>query len=241
MDSLENNFLLFLKDDSTPHFTTFLPYSLELNDHDWEVALTDIVLPDYSNKLSCENYVFYIGNSDDREKLQLISGEFSSIPELVAMINAEITKKQAGTLVSLHYNEKTYKIDFSFATDNWYFELESQPLASLLGCISGKRYTKKDHSGDRSPNLRDANQLLFVHCDIMNESIHGNSLLDLLRVVPIPEQVSSSQQLLHPVEFGFFHYFPVKFTRISKISITLRNKYGNLFGLTQVCFTQFRV
>lgn len=236
IDLMSNSSMNIFKNNTTNNYTVLLPKKITLNG-EWEVALTEIQIPNNFNnvtkgnnrvifeELKPNNWYFVEGKT-----YELKEKNYLNVQNIVEEINNGF--EQILHQKIFEYDTKTNKVMINISTDplarkilykNIYLE---NKLALQLGFTPGVnilQYTK-------SPNPVSINHGLFdyvlVYCDIIESQIISDTYAQVLKVFTRKNKLDDVT--IFSKEFHNLEYVPILKKEFDTIEINLRTITGEL-------------
>jgi hypothetical protein len=191
----QNNFYINLPSNthtihtpnSSSQFRVRLPHEVRLDGH-WEVALVELQYPRSWNNISEEesdisglnNNQLMLGAGSRRVTLTIWPGFYESADQLSEAI-AEAKQVHAGLKDTwLGYQRLRNKF---FYNSSDYKMIIPAKLQYMMGF--DQQRIEETKLAVYPPDIRGGMDSLFVYCDLVEPQIVGNSLQQLLRIVPI--------------------------------------------------------
>jgi len=256
-------------DNRIGRYQTYLPHRINLKDEKWEVALTEIsysksyynVLPGSTVALQRSSGGL-IGNPRKIEH-----GFYETIDQLMTHINRLLLEENTLDEPVMIFKDnftrhakfligKTKKDSIRGSNDNEHvYPLIKGDLTHLLGLTNEEDvyFPKEAKSNDidqddlppviglRPIDLTRGVGNLYIYCDIIRQSIVGNTLTKLLKVVQVPNVVKFGDQITITPENPV--YIPLEKTDFSSILIDIKDQTGETipfqFGRT-ICTLHFK-
>ena len=200
------------------------PQTFDLNG-EWEVGLYSISYPNtwYTlQKYQHQNHIYYStdGGKTFWTSARVDYGYYTSIPELIKSINAAMKNELKNNNVAFSYNLRTHKVKVTLAAKHQIL-LRSQ-MAKILGFGGDDIKIRKSQE---SPNVAELQIItsVYVYCDIVQPQIVGNTMVPLLRTIP----VSGNSGDVITKTFTNIQYVPVQTKSLEDIEILLRTDTGD--------------
>ena len=146
-------------------------------------------------------------------------GYYTSMPELIKSINAAMKKELTNNNITFSFNPRTHKVKVILAAKH-YIALHGQ-LAKILGFGEDVKVRKSKES----PYVAELHSItsIYVYCNIVQPQIVGNTMVPLLRTIP----VSGNSSDLITKTFTNIQYVPVQTKSFEDIKILLRTDTGD--------------
>ena len=200
------------------------PQTFDLNG-EWEVGLYSISYPNTWYTLEKRQHMNHIYYSTDGGKTFWTSakvdyGYYTSVPKLIKAINPAMKKELKNNNAVLSYNLRTHKVKVTLAPKHYI--LFRPQMARILG-FGGDDI--KILKSQESPNVAELQIItsIYVYCDIVQPQIVGNTMVLLLRTIP----VSGNSGDVITKTFTNIQYVPVQTKSFEDIEILLRTDTGD--------------
>lgn len=246
IDLMSNSSMKVFENNTTSNFTVLLPKKIVLKG-DWQVALTEIQLPNCFNnvtkhnnriifeELKPNNWYFVEGKT-----YELKHSNYKNIQEIVNELNEGFLQVLEQKI--FEYDKETNKINITISKakdvrkilyKNIYLE---NKLALQLGFTPGAnilQYTK-------SPNPVEINHGLFdyvmVYCDIIESQIISDTYAQVIKV--FTRENISHEKTVFSKEFHNLEFVPVVKKEFDTVEINLRTITGNfmpfIYGISNL-------
>lgn len=194
----------------------------------WEVGLAEIQYPRTWNTLNRgENIHYWIDGESERWKLRVVAGQYPSIQSILDTIMRNMNE-DAKKNIFFEYNENNRRVHV-YLYNNAKVKFESSMMCRLLGFDPKTQITMsgKDnvyHEAVRIPDLSLNKNGIFIYTDICAHTPVGDSIVPLLRIVPIEGQDGD----IVTKTYDKPHYLPVSKSHIDIIKIELSDDSGKL-------------
>ena len=198
------------------------PQTFDLNG-EWEVGLYSISYPNTWYTLQKHQRNIYYstdGGKNFWNSARVDYGYYTTIPELIKSINAAMKKELTNNNIAFSYNPRTHKVKVTLAAKHHIYLREQ--LARILG-FGGKDL--KIRKTQECPYVAELQIItsIYVYCDIVQPQIVGNTMVPLLRTIP----VSGNPGDVITKTFTNIQYVPVQTKSFEDIEILLRADTGD--------------
>ena len=191
---------------------------------DWELALTEIHYPHNWNNVR-ENFQnrFYLRNQESFgiwEALIIPPGHYSSIEDILSKMNELVDNEKSFTDdVNFSYDTLTRKVTVHLQNDA---ELYFGHIGYVLG-FSPEDYISKSSTAESEVDLEHGFHDLYVYCDIIQPQYVGDTLVPLLRIIPVEgeDRQRISKSFLCP------QYIPVSRKQFESIEVNIKRDTGD--------------
>ena len=191
---------------------------------DWELALTEIHYPhSWNNVRGNFQNRFYLRNQESFgiwEALIIPPGHYSSIEDILSKMNELIdNEKSFSDDVKFSYDTLTRKVTVHLQNDT---ELYFGDIGYVLG-FSPEEVISKSSTAEREVDLEHGFHDLYVYCDIIQPQYVGDTLVPLLRIVPVEgeDRQRISKSFLRP------QYIPVSRKQFESIEVNIKRDTGD--------------
>jgi hypothetical protein len=231
--------------NTVSNYTTRLPSPLELSGQ-WEVGLVEIIYPrTWYNVLKGECYIDILNERGENHiRLPMQEGYYSSANEIIDTIKAilrgavegidigmgdtktkvviNLERKTGVTLegIDIGLADRTRKVNVNLSRN---IGLRLSPeLAHILGFEKTKLGSGRQHIGVSAADVNRAYTSLFVYCDLVQESIVGDTKAPLLRTLNVEGQYGDIVQKIYnnPI------YVPLQKTHFDTVEINIKTENG---------------
>jgi hypothetical protein len=212
--------------NTTSQFRVRLPHEIRLNGQ-WEVALVELQYPRSWNNVSEEqsdiaglqNNQIAMGNSRRKITLTIWPGFYESAAQLSEAI-AEAKQTHAG-LKDTWLGYQRLRNKFFYNSSDY-----KMIIPAKLQYMMGFEHQRMDETTLAAfpPDIRGGMDSLFVYCDLVEPQIVGNSMQQLLRIVPIKGRHGDyiSSVFVAP------HYIRILRREFSTVEITIKTDTNRL-------------
>jgi hypothetical protein len=215
-----NSSLDFFPDNTLTHYHTKLPQDINLNGN-WEAGLVEIQYPHMWYNVREEEAWFRIKTHSDGMlyKVALKTGYYESAAKLIRCMNGVKDMLPEEHKVLFLYDDTTTKvtIDIEFGA---FVEL-SPVLQSILG-MNNQEIGIGRHEGTRVVDVDRGFYSLYIYCSLLEPRLVGDSLVPLLRIVPIR---GKDGDMITKI-YENVHYMPVQQKHFNTVEIDIRNDTG---------------
>ena len=217
----------FYPDNTLSSFTTRLPNSIDL-DGDWEVGLVEIQYPhNWYNVPKDEGRIyntFFISTPQDFVgELWIDPGYYPSVEKLVETIEHKMNNATNRTVkrVKWYYSPITGKVKVLFH-EGMQFRLVPH-MQRMLGLHSDIFDVSSGQTlqGEEITDL-DPIDSMYVYCDVVEPRVVGDSLVPLLRIVPVEGEHNDLVTRI----YENVHYVRLQRKSFEAIEINIRDRTG---------------
>ena len=179
--------------NTAAQYTTKLPHALSL-EGDWEVALTEISVPDMFHNVKKDSCFLTLTEAfSTRYTIPIEEGYYESIDELAKYLSDMLGYR------GISFTMVGQKVKMSIKGElivnfNIY-------LAKKLGFNHLMGYSQGDHHAQYPSNMsQETVPTLFVYCDVLEHVVVGDVMAPLLRIVDMSRKKSYGRmhQVLNP-------------------------------------------
>ena len=206
-------------DNSPGHFYTNLPQTYTLNEY--EVGLSEIQFPSTLSNLTTDMIIVYKHDYEDALKTYTLpSGLYDSPSTIAKELNRLIENKKHRNKTKFVYNKSSrrttlqvYKNEMILLTPSLsnLLQLPDYLIEGPVTMISG---------GDMEVSGNSVS--MYVYCDIVSHRQVGDTMVPLLRTIPITDKQGS---VIYQI-FEKPHYLPLSRSTFSTIEVLLSNGQG---------------
>ena len=190
---------------------------------DWELALTEIHYPhSWNNVRGKFQNRFYLRNQESfRIWMALIipPGHYSYVEDILSKMNELVdNEKRFSDDVKFSYDTLTRKVTVHLQNDA---ELYFGDIGYVLG-FSTEEVISKSSTAEREVDLEHGFHNLYVYCDIIQPQYVGDTLVPLLRIIPVEGEDGQriSKSFLRP------QYLPVSRKQFESIEVNIKRDTG---------------
>ena len=189
----------------------------------YTVALTEIQYPNSWNNIKDGSFTLQkTGNTNDRQTVRLLEGRYVTMEQLIEAFQKQLENLRANTYVIVHWDKIRRKTLINITRDGAVLTISKQ-LAQILG-FRGRRFVKGVHTSEYHTDIDEGMSAIYVYSSIVQNQLVGDSLVPLLRVVPIrgrSDELYRSEEFLHP------YYLPTVNETTSELGFYLRRDDGD--------------
>lgn len=220
-----NSSMQYYPDNTLAAFTTMLPNMVELLG-DWEVGLVEIQYPYNWNNVSVdsESRTFSLSVQTVTDwvdySFTIPPGYYPNIMRLLSAIvtNANTTIQDPNFKLIMYNLRAERKVRLGQKTScTLTVPLQLQQLLGLEQSTLNAHYDRSSKAVDLEPV-----NTLFVYCDIVEPRVVGDSLVPLLRIVPVEGE--HGKLITH--SYQNVHYFKVQKKTFQNIEVNIRDHTG---------------
>ena len=190
---------------------------------DWELALTEINYPhSWNNVRGNFQNRFYLRNEESSgiwEALIIPSGHYSSVADILSKMNELVdNEKRFSDDVKFSYDTLSRKVTVHLQNDA---ELYFGDIGYVLG-FSPEKDISKSSTAEREVDLEHGFHDLYVYCDIIQPQYVGDTLVPLLRIIPVEGEDGQriSKSFVRP------QYLPVSRKQFESIEVNIKRDTG---------------
>ena len=190
---------------------------------DWELALTEIRYPhSWNNVRGNFQNRFYLRNQESSgpwEALIIPPGHYSSIEDILSKINELVdNEKSFSDHVKISYDTLTKKVTVHLQNEA---KLYFGDTGYVLG-FSPEEVISKSSTAEREVDLEHGFHDLYVYCDIIQPQYVGDTLVPLLRIIPVEGEDGQriSKSCVRP------QYLPVSRKQFESIEVNIKRDTG---------------
>ena len=227
-----NSSMNYFPKNTLTNFTTKLHHEISLTD-DWEVGLSEIILPknwfnvDKNQYVQIKHYVEEEGMVFTSDKYFIPPGYYTKIESLVSRINAAIShiNTRENPIIKLAVISET-SIEVIIDTDHEI--IFSEGLYDVLGIHERYRVLFRNMSGGELRQainvkpLYDNTQTFYIYCDILENVAVGDTLAPLLRTIDVEGERGT---MIHR-NFDQPRYLPVQKKNFDTLEILIKDGLG---------------
>lgn len=215
-----NSSMNFFPDNTVAHFKTKLPSEINLQG-DWELGLAEISYPHtWQNIKNGEGWMMVKTERNGVFVRKILhDGYYDSVKDLVNRLQEWLNSEK----ISLTYDDVTHRVSLKVRRSA---EIYFSPTLGEMFDLSAPLYTMNPgtYFGGKIADIHQGFYSMYVYCDLVETVVVGDSLVPLLRIVPIkgkPGEMVTQQ-------YEGIHYKPLQRNHISQIDIYLMTDYGEL-------------
>ena len=152
---------------------------------DWSkynVAFAEMQYP--NTWLTLEDATMTIWKDDSEYKARFLDARYSEMDQLIAAITQMLANYHVQPHVTVHYDQYTMHTTVVIRAHNVKIQF-GKLLASILGFPADTDICKGVHKSERASDLDNGMTALYVYLDILQNQMVGDSLVPLLRTVPL--------------------------------------------------------
>lgn len=210
----------YFPDNTLSHYFTRLAYPLKLTG-EWEVGLVEIQYPHEWYNVRGKECWIRVKNKNDNQYIHLIlkDGYYCSSQRLIDNLSGLISSVCQKEEVQFYFDEISQRCSL-LVGDNFEINM-SKALCDLLG-QNEQLYSPGLYFGHRVVDISKGFHSLYVYCNVLEPRMVGDSLVPLLRIVPI-------QGVHGDVVFRAYenvHYVPIQQKSFESIEIDIRDDIG---------------
>lgn len=194
----------------------------------WVVGLSEIQFPAVWRNVVDGSLTIKFEDFDRPITFKLFDGVYSSIDELIVQIHKIIQQAGVENDITLHYDHIRNRVLLKVNEKKAGFGVTfSQNILNILGLKrkAGDFYKNGTYI-ESTADITEGFSALYVYADIVQNRIVGDSMVPLLRVVPI-EKVSR-KPFVNWVRFHHIQYVRVNHTQGDTIEINIRRDNGDI-------------
>lgn len=209
-------------------FKIKIPSSLPISKGKWLVGLTEIQFPTLWKNLKSAYVCVKYDNQSNPLKCNLHDGIYDTIDDLLIEIKYALQSVQLENDIVLKYDKIRNRVIMKIQNKSAGFGISfSQNLLNMLGFIKeeGEFYQSGTYV-EKAADITEGFSALYIYSDIVESRLVGDSMANLIRVVPIERQQKSSFSGVHWVRFQNIQYIPVNKTHTDLIKIHIRRDNG---------------
>lgn len=237
--TLPNNASMLIYPTNTiANYKTCLPKTIELNG-EWEVALVEFTYPkNFHNVLEEECYIDISSNDlmeNNITRCYITTGYYSSVQELLDEIHEKI-RASCNILVARFWIEKRSaqsstkggKVAVKIMRSSYSLKL-SKELMYVLGFeMQVLSWIEKYHLGVSAADINRACNTMFIYCDLVQESIVGDSTAPLLRTTNVEVEYGDFIQKTYSNPI----YVPLRRNYFSDVEMSIKSESGQDIAFT---------
>lgn len=210
------------------HFYTKLPQSFDLSSNTYEVGLAEIQFSNSYNNIKENQAIFTFEENpiDGTKKVAVPEGLYPNAQSLINKINYLIkheVKDHKHPKIKLIYSQVTKKVTVKFSTKKNKFLLNPF-LGNLLGLEEYHLKGPANYDATKIVDLHRNFSSMYIYCDLVSHRPVGDSMVPLLRVVPV---IETHKDLVHVI-YDKPHYFPIGKRQFDTVEILLSNDSGEI-------------
>ena len=184
------------------------------------VALTEIQYP--KTWMNVTNAAFHVRFPNNNEQtVRLLEGRYTNIQQLIEAIQKHLLNLRVSNNIIVHWDKIRMKTMISITADGMSLSITEQ-LARILG-FKNKLFNKGLHTSEYHTDIDEGMSAIYVYSNIVQNRLVGDSLVPLLRVVPIrgrDDEIYRTEEFLHP------HYLPTIKETTPELEFLLRRDDG---------------
>ena len=229
-----NSSLNFYPNNKVSHYFTKLVKNIHLESGDWEVGLVEVQAPITWHNVREDECWLYISEHDPIKRRQinhkviLPAGLYKDAEKAVARLNdillgviSKFVNKSNSSPIKFFYNEDSMRASLEVSDPRLLTRL-SPKLCDFLD-IDDKEYQGPSLAISRHPLTNAFGQCsVYIYTDLIEPRHVGDTLVPLLRVVPLDGKQGTVQHKF----FDRPHYFPLIKHRFDTIEILLTDSHG---------------
>lgn len=213
-----NSSMSYYPQNTLTHYHTKLPHALDLKG-EWEVGLAELLYPHtWYNVRGKECWFSIRPEGQGSLYLTLNEGQYNTNEKLLKTMSA-LVDSMGGKGIELYYEDITQKVTINI--NEGYTMTLSAALGRLLGLSSGT-YEAGVHTSSHVVDVNQGFYSLYVYCNISEPRLVGDSLVPLLRIVPVKGK--DGETIIKSYEN--IHYVPVQQKHFDTLEIDIRDDTG---------------
>ena len=235
--TLPSNASMHLHPDNTlTHYVTSLPQRISLSG-EWECGLVEIQYPhDWYNVREKDSWFFLSESSSDGHSVGgIATGYYDGTRKLIRAINRSLACIAVRQRVKLSYSDITQKVSVRMSPSTEFTTHGS--MGVILGLDARTIRSPESHvpldgdgevytfvkEGDSVVDMKQGFESLYVYTNVVESRVVGDSLVPLLRIVPIQGEHG------HTISRHFEHvqYLPLLRKEFGTIEIDIRDDTGH--------------
>jgi hypothetical protein len=207
-------------DNTLTNYFTKLPQSIELEGK-WEVALSEIQYPrTWRNIIGNEAYLVVSNTNENWTRSIILSAGLYDTPEkLIKCLNDLLEVSIEFGNIIFTYDDITHNI--TLYVEHYYTLLLGEKLVQILG-LGQNSFSSGKYIGKNVVDIYQGFYSMYVYCNIVEQQIVGDSLVPLLRIIPVEGQ----HGYLVTKTYENPHYLPVQVKQFQTIEIDIRDDTG---------------
>ena len=186
----------------------------------YEVALSEIQYP--KSWLSVTDCSFEVHRTNaDTLTARLPDGRYVGIEQLIETIQKQLANLNIANSVAVHWDAIRMKTSVIIRPSGTCLRV-SPKLGRIMG-FETIEFTRGVHASKHHSDIDEGMSSIYVYSNIVQNRLVGDSLVPLLRVVPIRgarDELYRSEEFLHP------HYLPTVKETTSELQFYLRRDDG---------------
>lgn len=209
-------------------FKVKLPTTLPYFEGEWKVGLSEIQFPSTWKNVVGGTVTIRFDDSHPPVTFKLFDGVYSTISELINQIQKIFRNAQVDNDIVLHYDDIKNKVILKVLDRSVGFGISfSQNILNMLGLtkLPGNFYTVGIYEEGHS-DITEGFTALYVYADVVQNRIVGDSMVPLLRVVPVERIAKKSY--INWVRFHHIQYVAVNKTLQDTVEINIRRDNGDI-------------
>ena len=186
----------------------------------YAVALTEIQYPKSWLNVTDAAFEVYHANAD-KQTVRLLAGRYVSIEQLVEAFQKQIENLKLASAIIVHWDRVRMKTSISIRASGMSLSITRQ-FGQILG-FESFHFSTGLATSQHHADIDEGMSAIYVYTNIVQNQLVGDSLVPLLRVVPIRGQdgeLYRSEEFLHP------HYLPTVKETTSELQFDLRRDDG---------------
>jgi hypothetical protein len=216
-----NSSMSFYPENTLSSFTTRLPNSIDL-DGDWEVGLVEIQYPHnwYNVPMELSPRTLAITSHGVRTMVAIHPGYYPSMESLTRAVE-NVINEEVDPLGKLSYNPITGKVKGKFQVD---MTIQTPPhLQKMLG-LDSENWTVSAGRMWKALEVADLDPIdsLYLYCDVIEPRVVGDSLVPLLRIVPVEGEHNDLVTRI----YENVHYVRLQRKSFQTLEINIRDRTG---------------
>jgi hypothetical protein len=219
-----NSSMSYYPNNTLTHFMTKLPSRINL-EGDWEVGLTEMQYPHSWYNVKEEDTRQVVNNGTEGKFIDISEGYYDSLESLTTLINKTIIAQTKDKVAQVYYNPFNQKVVVDIKPNGQL--CLTNGVKALLGYNTSQGTFLGETNGMlfKSPNTVQTDlgmYAFYVYSDITEPRVVGDSMVPLLRTVPIAGKHGESVVKY----FQNIDYVPVMKKSFDTIEIDIRDDTG---------------
>jgi hypothetical protein len=186
----------------------------------YTVALTEIHYPKSWMNVTDASFTIKFPNND-AQTVKLLEGRYDDMEQLMEALQKQLVNLRVSSSIIVHYDKIRRKVLISIRQEGAVLTISEQ-LRRIFG-FKNARFDKGVHTSEYHTDIDEGMAAIYVYGSFVQNQLVGDSLVPLLRVVPIRgprNELYRSEEFLHP------HHLPTINETTAELRFYLRRDDG---------------
>lgn len=217
-------------DNKQHSFKIKIPSPLPSNEGKWSVGLAEIQFPETWKTVINGFVTVKFEEAHNPLRCPLHDGFYETIYHLLSEVKNILQSANLEQDITFLYDEIRNRIILKVQDKAPGFGITfSQNIMNMLGLT--KKEGEYYHAGtyiEEAVDVTEGFSALYIHADIVQFRIVGDSMVPLLRVVPLERKSKMNRTRVHWIRFNKIQYVSVNKTQTDTIEINIRRDNGKI-------------